>query len=177
MIEYGITTSKAHVWVHVCPLDARLYWYQRRVMLPLLPKFPTREIPTARGHLARLIGNRVCDGGVIREVERDDVWFRQWAWKQAETDGDAGAMAEAMFAQVVAEHGFPFPLTAERYEERADQYQGKDFRLTPKLAAIDVEVKADFVGGEWGTGNLFIQTHELRHQHGARHAHWEARHV
>lgn len=175
MIEYGITTSKAHVWVHVCPEDARLYWYQRRLMLPVLARCPTREIPTARGHLVRLIGNRAVDGGVIQEIERDDAWFRQWDWKQAETDGAAGAMAEDMFSRVVAEHGFPFPLGLQRYDQIADQYQGKDFCLRPKIAALDVEVKADFVGGEWGTGNLFVQTHELRHQHGARHAHREAK--
>jgi len=171
MIEYGITTSKAHVWVHVCPKDARLYWYQRKQMIPLLPKFPEREIISARGRLVRLIGNRVCDGGIVREIERPDPWFRAWNWKDAESDSEVGAMAEAMFEAVICEHGFPFPLTAERYETREEQYQGKDYKITPKLSALDIEIKADFVGGEWGTGNLFVQTHELKHQHGARHAH------
>ncbi len=37
-----------------------------------------------------------------------------------------------------------------------------------------IEVKADIAGGIWGTGNLFVQTHEGGHKHGQRNGHREA---
>jgi hypothetical protein len=63
------------------------------------------------------------------------------------------------------------PVRLTRYEEVEDQRNGVDFKCEAKY---DVETKADVPGGVWGTGNLFVQTHELHHQHGERNGHRKA---
>lgn len=171
MIEYGIKTSKAHVWVHVCPLDACFYFYSRARMVVVLDRFPEAVIASARGRLVRLHGNRDCDGGFIRSIERPYGWFNAFGWKDAASDCDVGEIAERMFQTLINEQGFPFPIQAHKYAALDDQYQGKDFRVTPRMSHFDVEVKADIRGGEWGTGNLFVQTHEGGHQWAGRNAH------
>ena len=171
MIEYGVHTSQAHIWVHVCPKDASFYWYSRKQMSALCGKFRHVEIKSAKGHLVPLNGNRDCDGGIIKDVGRTYKWFSEFQWINADTDSKAGAIAERMFEQLIAEFAFPIPAKAIRYDEREDQFCGKDYRLTPLISEPDIEIKGDFEGGEWGTGNLFVQTHEYRHAHGERHAH------
>lgn len=171
MIEYGITTSTAAVWFHVCPLDAAAYFYARTRMLKILPTLREVEIPSARGRLCRLFGNRVCDGGFIYRADLEPDWFD--GWSAAASDTAAGDLAERVFEISVTHRRFQIPAKATRFNERAEQFTGKDFEVTPLAPSLTVEVKADFVGGEWGSGNLFVQTHELHHKHGERNAHRE----
>jgi len=159
--EYGITTSIAAVWAHVCPLDAEIYYYSRARMLRILPRLKTREIDTAIGALCPLAGNRDCDGGFIESICPPVEWWRQYDWKRGTKD-EVGAFAEALFVRCVDARLFRVPTKAVRYETKEEQYRGRDFRVTPAMSGFDVEVKADVVGGEWGTGNLFVQTHEKR---------------
>ena len=161
MREYGITTSIAAVWVHVCPLDAALYYYSRLRMLAILPKLKQREIATAIGVLCPLYGNRACDGGFIEHIDPPWEWWKDYNW-EAITKDEAGAHAENLFMRCVERRLFKIPAKATRYETRQEQYSGRDFKITPAFASFDVEVKADMIGGEWGTKNLFVQTHEKR---------------
>lgn len=169
MIEYGITTSQAIVWFHVCPLDCSAYFYGRQAMLKLLPSLPEKEITSSRGRLCKLNGNRVVDGGFIYDIELPLKWIE--GWRDAASDREAGAMAERIFEQCVGKRLFQMPATARRLETRAEQFTGRDYELSPIFPSFSVEVKADFAGGEWGTGNLFVQTHELHHKHSGRNAH------
>lgn len=171
MKEYGITTSQAQIWFHVCPLDVAAYWYPRNRMAELLPKLQERAIATAKGRLCRLYGNRTCDGGFIRTIELPLPWVA--GWDSLGSDRDAGEMAERVFEQCVEHRLFQMPLTAFRLNTREEQFTGRDYVVRPIREQFAVEVKADFVGGEFGSGSLFIQTHELYHQHGQRNAHRE----
>ena len=164
MIEYGVTTSKAHYWVHVCPLDASLYCYGRRRMAADLERFERREIRSAIGHLVPVIPNLISNGGLLRAYDYDYPLFKRWDWQGAKSDRALGAMAEALFENLCSSGQFALPVRAERYDEQGDQFQGKDFACSLGAPRVDVEVKADVQGGIWGTGNLFVQTHELHHR-------------
>lgn len=169
MIEYGITTSQATVWFHVCPLDCSAYFYGRQAMLKILPSLPEKEIASARGRLCKLNGNRTCDGGFIYDIELPLKWIG--GWRDVVTDRAAGEMAERVFEQCVRARLFQLPAAAKRLETKAEQYTGRDYELAPIFPTLSVEVKADFKGGERGAGNLFVQTHEMHHKHGERNAH------
>lgn len=169
MIEYGIGTSEARIWLHVCPHDMCIYWYSRARMLEVMTKYQHVKIKSAQGHLVRLSGNRVCDGGFIFDAGIKSEWVA--GWRDLDSDSEAGAIAERVFEQCVKSARFAVPARATRYDAKEDQFKGKDYRVTPFIDSFDVEVKADFVGGEWGSGNLFIQTHELRHDWAGRNSH------
>ena len=171
MIEYGITTSKAEIWFHVCPNDVAAYWYARSRMVELLPRLPERKIVSAAGRLCRLFGNRTCDGGFIHAIELPLPWVA--GWQSLSSDAAAGELAERVFEQCVEKRLFQIPARAARLNTRAEQLTGRDYVVRPVREQLAVEVKADFVGGEWGSGNLFIQTHELHHQPSRRNAHRE----
>ncbi len=173
MKEYGITTSQAHVWVHVCPKDLAIYWYLRKRMVERLSVLPERVIASAKGRLCRLFGNRKVDGGFIYAVDLPVAWWAERDWYGASSDREVGQWAEDIFRRAVQEGFIGIPACCERYDDAADQFTGRDFRLIPALQNPDYEIKADVAGGEWGSGNLFIQTHELHHQHGQRNAHRE----
>lgn len=169
MKEYGITTSQALVWFHVCPLDCAAYYYGREAMLKILDSLPEREIASAKGRLCKLNGRRTVDGGFIYRIEIPLKWMD--GWQACKTDGEAGEFAEYIFENCVMDRLFQMPARAQRFDTKEEQYKGQDYRIVPMWPAFSVEVKADFVGGEWGTGNLFVQTHELHHRHGERNAH------
>lgn len=170
MVEYGITTSKAFLWAHVCPLDASIYWYRREEMLALIERSPSVEIKSARGRLVAIHGN-VFPAGNIHDSDLGYDFFDRWPWDSAKSDKDVGAFAEQCFSVAVRERRLTLPVHLDRYNSVGEQYQGKDFRCRTNY---DVEIKADIPGGVWGTGNLFVQTHELHHQHHTRNAHRES---
>lgn len=172
MVEYGIRTSEAFIWAHVCPLDASIYWYQRTHMLEVLPRCTIVEIRSARGHLVPLKEHRISwikpAVGFIHDCELGYEFFKQWEWTRATDDRQVGEFAEECFALAVKKKRLTLPVNASRVEVLDEQFKGKDFECRAKYA---VEVKADIPGGLWGTGNLFVQTAELAHQHGRRNGH------
>jgi len=171
MVEYGITTSKAFLWAHVCPLDASIYWYKREDMLTVITNSTSIEIPTARGHLVSIHANRFPKG-CIHDADLGYDFFDRWSWETAVSDDEVGAFAEECFSVAVQQRRMMLPVGLKRYEKIEEQREGKDFQCR---ANYDVEIKADIRGGIWGTGNLFVQTHELHHQHQERNAHLEVR--
>jgi hypothetical protein len=173
MREYGIFTSEAHYWLHVCPLDASFYMYPRKPMATLLHEreFPTMQIKSAIGYLVDIRSNLRANGGIIRPLDLDYAFFGRWDWKAAESDEHLGRMAEDCFSTAVRVGLFTLPVRASFYTSRADQFKGKDFACTLAATPTDIEVKPDTPGGIWGTGNLCVQTHEGGHDHARRHAH------
>lgn len=139
-------------------------------MLRRLKSYPEREIVSARGRLIPILGSLKSNGGFLESEMLGDDLFRRWDWKNATSDCDVGAYAEELVEAACAARLLRFPVRAVRYEDIVEQRKGKDFRLS---VAFDLEVKADVVGGIWGTGNLFVQTHEYKHQHADRNAHKE----
>lgn len=172
MVEYGIRTSEAFIWAHVCPLDASIYWYQRTQMLEVLKRCSIVEIRSARGHLVPLKEHRISwikpAVGFIHDCELGYDFFKQWEWTRAVDDREIGAFAEECFAQALRAKRLTLPVNAKKVVDISEQFQGKDFECRASYA---VEVKADVPGGVWGTGNLFVQTHEFRHQYEERNGH------
>lgn len=171
MIEYGITTSKAHVWAHVCPLDADIYFYSRKKMLALMTNYPQVEIVSAKGHLVKILPNEKQKGGIIDVIDVPWQWWREVDIEGAPNDEEAGKRAEQIFHKCVDSGLFSIPCRANFYTELQDQFTGRDFSVVPLMPQVDVEVKLDAPGGLYGTGNLFVQTHEYKHEHSARNAH------
>lgn len=141
-------------------------------MVQILDSLPEREIVSAKGRVCRLKTNRVCDGGFIYDISLPYQWVE--GWDDLESDSAAGEFAERIFEQCVDSRLFQIPAKARRLNTKAEQYTGRDYVVQPMAASLSVEVKADFVGGEWGTGNLFVQTHEYRHQWAGRNTHRQA---
>ncbi len=137
-------------------------------MLAGFTAYSVREIRSARGRLVPIACNLFDVGGFIHEAYLGEKFFARWPWDYADTDCDVGEYAERLVAAACEELLLLFPVKLVRYDERPDQFKGKDFRCS---VAFDLEVKSDIPGGVRGTGNLFVQTHEYRHQHGGRNSH------
>lgn len=160
MREHGITTSEAYWWVFVCPKDAAFYCLRTATANKMLSCLRKAEIPTAKGFLLPIVGNRTWEGGFIFANYAEEIWFRQWPWS-GKTDADIGEMGEKCFQKACQIGIVRMPVSVGRFNTIEEQYKGKDFALS-SLGA-DVEVKTDLPGGVWGTGNLFLQTHERQH--------------
>lgn len=171
MKEYGVQTSKAHYWAHVCPIDAMIYWYPRRRMVDALDNFREAKIRSAIGRVVPIVRNLAVNGGCIRYTELGYPYFERWDFASAPTDREAGALAEDLFSTACVEGLFLLPVrVCKRYDAYAEQIQGKDFECDlGRPGSVDIEVKFDGPGGTWGTGNLFVQTHEGTRRDGDQH--------
>lgn len=170
MTEHGITTSDAHYWLHVSPLEDAIFVYRRHEMLALIEK---RE-DWRRSEIASAFG-------VLVPKASPHIWRFDWAcgeaqtWRTAASDGAVGAHAEAvakawlhhpanlhhMAGDAVALYGCHYAT------DRLEQLK-HDF-VVRVLHDVRIEVKGDLRAAD--TGNLFVQTHERRHQWQKRHAH------
>jgi hypothetical protein len=172
MVEYGITTSKSFLWLHVCPKDASIYWYQVSKMRAAMLAYPQVEIASARGHIVKINDHRISwtkpGVGFIHDCEPGFDFFKRWAWDTAENDRDVGAFAEECVELAMKAKLLTLPVRPVKVIKRDEQFDGRDF-----WCGVDysIEVKADVRGGVWGTGNLFVQTHELRHNYLERNGH------
>ena len=99
MLEYGITTSEAFIWAHVCPLDASIYWYKRTDMLSILSTSPAVEIASAKGHLVRIHTHRF-PSSCIHDADLGYDFFDRWPWESAKSDSEIGEFAELCFPEV-----------------------------------------------------------------------------
>jgi len=172
VIEYGITTSKAHVWAHLCPLDGCFYWYKRSRMVFVCEKYERKTIPTAMGHIVPVVKNLRANNGFIWYFGFPYEWLDSYDISSADSDRTAGTETERLFEFCVKAGLFLVPLAVDRkYLELREQFDGKDYRCSFGNGFLDVEIKLDARGGRWGTGNLFVQTHELNHDHARRSGH------
>jgi hypothetical protein len=131
-------------------------------MLEICVKFKIKEIPTAKGYLVPILKNLRENGGIIRRYFLGYEVFKRWTWK-AKTDAGIGEMGEQCFDAVCKKGDFMLPVCVGFYDKKIDQYTGKDFYCSLPKEKISIEIKTDIPGGVWGTGNLFIQTHESQH--------------
>lgn len=180
MIEYGVETSEAHYWLHVCPLDASFYFYSRQRMVKILSHFKEVRIKSAIGRLVPVIKNKTCNAGILHTCDLQYEFMNQWSWSSAPSDKAIGQWAEECFELACKKGLFRLPIVIDRYDDRRDQFKGKDYACKLPRPIIDVEIKGDILGGIWGTGNLFVQTSEGdkisgdKHQFNSRHAHKDA---
>lgn len=165
---YGITTSEAHYWIHVTPKDGGIYLYPRKWMAAIHERFQERVISSARGRLAPLPTILLVNGGRARFVDLGYERMDRYAFDTVASDRRAGDLAERCFVEAAADGLVCLPVIVQKkYETFAQQTRGMDYAV--RLLGHDVEIKADIAGGMWGTGNLFIQTHEGTTADGDRH--------
>lgn len=165
LFEYGITTSNADVWIHVCPNDLALYWYRRLIMVREAAggRYQEREIVSARGYLVP-VGE-----WFIQRIEVPQAMMLRYGWQEAPSDAKIGRYAEHLVRDCFSVGIMPGFHDLHFLSNKREQQRGVDFEVRPR--GYEVEVKADIRGGRAGTGNLFVQTHELHHHHGKRNAH------
>jgi hypothetical protein len=161
MIEHGITTSKAHYWVHLFPLLERVFWYrvtQCRAYVTLTK--PAIYIgkskdgtPTGAGFLIPQAAYFVSAATIPKSYLSHINW-------PALTDREKGLLGQEIVL-VLIEHGvirFPFGMVTAR-TERSQQNDGIDcelkWRVSPKI-----EIKTELVT----TSNLFVQNMEGGHR-------------
>ena len=170
MYHYGIEKSSAHYWVHVCPLDAGLFVYPRNKMVKVLSRYQDTKGETYIGKLVGIREHIKGNGGFITFIEMTYPLFKEYNWKMEHkylSDKDLtelGRYGEDVFKRACDTGMFRLPGTAIPYSQIEDQYKGKDFLVKPLLDKTFVEVKVDRPGGIWGSGNLFVQTHETRNE-------------
>ena len=163
MFEYGIEKSTAHLWAHICPLDATIYLYPRLNMLNVLKKYPVSTGKTFIGHLVTIRNNLKANDGFITGIEFGYRELKKHKWENA-SEHEAGEIGENIFVSLVDSGIIRLPAKSSKFREKKDQYMGKDFVLTAKIPETIIEVKFDRPGGVWGTGNLFVQTHECHNK-------------
>lgn len=167
MIEYGITTSKAHAWCHVVPGDGCFYLYPTSMMREAIARgsYQRKEIASAIGLLVPITEV------FIRQIFCPSV-IDSFDWAGRRSDAQLGRQAEEVFAVAARLGWIPILPTVERFESREEQFAGKDYKLTTP-ANLAWEIKLDTRAGwhKGGSGNLFVQTHEGGHAIHGRNAH------
>lgn len=140
-------------------------------MAAALHRFEQKTIATASGRLVPVHRSLIQNGGMLSPYWLTYEWFDAWPWSSADSDRALGSFAEAAFVKAVKEQLIAFPAFDLRpHESLAQQFNGRDYQVHMGNP-LHVEVKADYQGGQWGTGNLFVQTHEQDHRHGGRLVH------
>ncbi len=130
-------------------------------MKEAIGRYKRIEIPTAVGHAVPIVANLINNNGFIMPINIGYEWFKKYDWGRG-TEEHKGKWAESIVMESIEQAGFLTPVSVSFLELREEQYQGKDLHIKPKAEIFSVEVKADVPGGIWGTGNLFVQTHERR---------------
>jgi hypothetical protein len=161
MYHYGIEKSTAHYWVHVCPLDAGLFVYPRNEMVKILSRYKDTKGDTYIGKLVDIRKHIKTNGGFITFIEMTYPLFKEYNWSDKDLTV-LGCYGEEVFKRACDQGVFRLPCYATLYNQIEDQYKGRDFLVKPLIEKTFVEVKVDRPGGIWGSGNLFVQTHEKR---------------
>lgn len=161
MIEHGITTSKAHYWVHLFPLLERVFWYRvthckAYITLCKPPIHVGRSkdgTPTGAGFL-------IPQSAYFVSFATIPDWYLNHIDWSALTDREKGLHGQEIVLTLI-EHGlikFPFGMVIARTERRS-QNDGVDcevkWRVSPKI-----EIKTELVT----TSNLFVQNMEGGHR-------------
>jgi hypothetical protein len=161
MIEHGITTSKAHYWVHLFPLLKAVFWYrvtQCRAYITLYK--PATQIFKSKDGTATGAGFLIPQAAYfVRSVTVPRDYLDHVDWP-ALTDREKGLRGQEIVL-VLIEHGivrFPVGMVTSR-TERSAQNDSIDcelkWRVNPKI-----EIKTELVT----TSNLCVQTLEGRHR-------------
>lgn len=170
MIEHGITTSTADYWVHMHPLEAKIYGYgvieMRRSLPPILPDDNAYTIVSKETY--RLIDGKSKNGRVTGRgylVEKKFAWVRDVPfdylkgipWAQL-TDRELGLVYGEPVVLRLLNDSVIFPKMRKPFEfvkHKHEQFEGRD--LTN--GQITIEAKTEVVRSD----NLFVQVYELAH--------------
>jgi len=161
MIKHGISTTKAHYWVHLFPLSYKVFWYpvvlcRNYISLHNLPQQIGRSkdgTPTGAGFLVPQSAYFVSGASVTREYLNDVDWREL-------TDREAGLRGQDVVLALIEHRHIAFPpFILAPLNSRDDQYSGVDcelrWRVKPKI-----EIKTERAT----TQNLFVQHQEGGHR-------------
>lgn len=136
-------------------------------MLEIMTRFRVNEGPTFKGVLVPIIPNLRSNGGIIRPYDFSANGgyqvFNKWTW-DGDTDAAVGEMGEQCLQHFAESGEFCLPVHVSFLNGKEHQYKGKDFYCQLPKPKVSIEVKTDVRGGVWGSGNLFVQTHESQHK-------------
>ena len=164
MIQRGIHTTTADIWMHLFPFEKALYWYLVRHMREHIAdkKIISRlgrskdGTPTGDGYLVRK------DAPFIARVNVPDAMIDAFLWREG-TDRQVGLLwGEQVVDWMMAtgQSRIP-PYQIERLNTRAAQNNQGDFGITMHMLVSQVvEVKTEMKDSQ----NLYVQTREGGHR-------------
>lgn len=161
MKEHGIMTTCADYWVHLIPVDRKVYWYRVDLCREFIERTnPPSTIgrskdgtPTGFGFLIRR------DSYFVQEADVSPKYLAGIDWNDL-TQRQLGLAGEARIWSLIEHRVVRFPI--ERVvtsREKAEQFAGMDFQVK-FFGAFRVEGKTENVRSQ----NLFVQTRERGHK-------------
>lgn len=162
MYEYGIAQEKSTQRAHVCFNVGTLYVYKTSACLESIDPNRHRVVngyqpgvnyPTSKGYLVP-----PSDIKGIRRVSIPKKLLHRYMITDDQTTTQKGENAVNICTTLMRNGLFPFFVSPYEVTDHQMQINGTDILVKGDHL---VQVKCDMRGGEGGTGNLFIQTHEI----------------
>jgi len=171
MIQYGILEEKSDYRIHVCPLDKKIYIFKTSIVRDMVKD----AIQTKKYRFvpARCEGELSGWGYIIPPTDILGIRFAEIkptelttkTTKTTRATSEDGDRAVALTIEAIKNDELPYitcitePIVVT---EKKKQIDGVDIIVTDVFEGIlDLQVKWDGPGGICGTGNLYIQTHEV----------------
>jgi len=167
LIQHGIYEDESDWRIHICALIKIAYVFPTQAGKEAIKNTSSIEkiawqkgisYPTGRGYC--IPPNQISD--CLQYHIPTHVW-NQYQFEYYDSCGIKGRKA-ALIAKTMIEQGFiKIPMTHIDIENKDLQIKGYDLIVSPKYGK-SIQVKCDYNGGDkklGGTGNLFLQTHEL----------------
>jgi hypothetical protein len=154
--NYGIQNEESDFRIHICVEAKRLYLYETQSGLNSI----NWRVKNVKGYQPGIKENTSL-GFLVKpeEIEGCKSWrinenlFIRSKMSTAKSTTEKGIAAERIAYLFMKKWGWK-PV---RITDKQEQIKGYDFMTNNNKK---VQVKCDYKGGEGGTGNLFIQTHE-----------------
>lgn len=162
MFEYGIAQEKSTQRAHVCFNIGIVYVYKTCVCIELVQRGSYRHVQgfqpgvdyaTSKGFLVP-----PDDIQGIRRVKIPDKLAEKYPIFESQSTTEKGENAVEICMTLMRNGLFPFFVSPFEVTDHQMQVNGTDILVKGNHL---VQVKCDMRGGEGGTGNLFIQTHEV----------------
>jgi len=161
MIEHGITTTKAHYWLHVFPLLRRVFWYR---VVHCRAYIEQRKLVETIG---RSKDGTATGGGYL--IPQDAYFVRSETippsyidhadWPSL-TDRQAGLLGQEIGLVLIEHRVVAFPAAfVVALETRKAQYEATDCQVR-WMQKQTIEIKTERVT----TSNLFVQRWEGGHR-------------
>ena len=165
LYEHGIRQEESNIRIHICPRIMRAYTFPTQNGIDAIDTglYPERlafqdgiTYPTARGYCIPPEDIKECEVHIIPNC----IW-EKYEFKNSDSCKKKGRMS-ALLTETMLKLGLiRFPIIPQEIIDKDTQIKGIDMI---NVANYKIQVKCDYKGGLkelGGTGNLFLQTHEL----------------
>jgi hypothetical protein len=164
LVGYGIFEEQSDIRAHVSPQTKSVYVFKTAVILSLIQKNKYRNAPAYQPGFSYATAN-----GLLVPVEdvpdiRCIKWhsFHWWEeFSETDTTTEKGKKAVWVVRQIMKHGRFPLWFDGEEVSDIKIDIEGTDVIVYGKWR---IQVKCDWKAGTkkmGGSGNLFIQTHEI----------------